>query len=71
MHQGFQSRPASARPELFWDWMHDLVSKEGLTHNLEAMKRNGFSGAIQAFTIRRVALTPEQVKQLAEQTKPF
>jgi peptidoglycan/xylan/chitin deacetylase (PgdA/CDA1 family) len=43
---GFQSPPPSARPELFWDWMHDLVTKEGITHNLEAMKRNGFSGAM-------------------------
>jgi hypothetical protein len=46
LHQGFQSPPSSARPELFWDWMGDLVTKEGITHNLEAMKRNGFSGAM-------------------------
>ena len=46
LREGFQSPPQSARPELFWDWMHDLVSKEGITHNLEAMKRNGFSGAM-------------------------
>ena len=46
LREGFQSPPPSARPELFWDWMHDLVNKEGITHNLEAMKRNGFSGAM-------------------------
>jgi len=46
LREGFQSPPPSARPELFWDWMLDLVSKEGITHNLEAMKRNGFSGAM-------------------------
>ncbi len=46
LREGFQSPPPSARPELFWNWMHDLVSKEGITHNLEAMKRNGFSGAL-------------------------
>lgn len=46
LREGFQSPPPSARPELFWDWMHNLVSKEGITRNLEAMKRNGFSGAM-------------------------
>ena len=46
LREGFQSPPQSARPELFWDWMQDLVDKEGITHNLEAMKRNGFSGAM-------------------------
>jgi alpha-L-rhamnosidase/Glycosyl hydrolases family 2, sugar binding domain/F5/8 type C domain len=46
LRKGFQLPPPSAHPELFWDWMHDLVNKEGITHNLEAMKRNGFSGAM-------------------------
>ena len=46
LREGFQSPPQSARPELFWDWMHDMVTKEGITHDLEAMKRNGFSGAL-------------------------
>lgn len=44
--KGFQSPPPDARPEVFWDWMHDMVSKEGITHDLEAMKRAGFSGAV-------------------------
>jgi len=46
LSEGFQSPPMSARPELFWDWMYDLVTEEGITHDLEAMKRAGFSGAM-------------------------
>jgi len=46
LRAGFQSPPPAARPELFWDWMHDMVTKQGITHDLEAMKRNGFSGAL-------------------------
>jgi len=42
LRAGFQSPPPAARPELFWDWMHDMVTQEGITHDLEAMKRNGF-----------------------------
>ena len=26
--KGFQSPPDSAKPELFWDWMHDLVARK-------------------------------------------
>ena len=46
LQAGFQSPPASAHPELFWDWMHDMVTKEGITYDLEVMKRMGFSGAL-------------------------
>ena len=46
MQAGFESPPAEARPELFWDWMYDMVSREGITHDLEAMKRAGFAGAL-------------------------
>src|SRR4026208_1727371 len=37
--------PASAKPWVFWYWMHAAVSKEGITADLEAMKEVGIGGA--------------------------
>src|SRR5687768_4420788 len=41
----FKNPPASARPWVFWYWMHGAVSKEGITADLEAMKQVGVGGA--------------------------
>lgn len=41
----FDDPPASARPWVFWYWMHGRVSAEGVTADLEAMRKAGLSGA--------------------------
>lgn len=41
----FLNPPASAKPWVFWYWMHAAVSKEGITADLEAMKEVGIGGA--------------------------
>lgn len=41
----FQSPPDSARPKTWWHWMSGCVSREGITQDLEAMKRAGLGGA--------------------------
>src|SRR6185295_18223723 len=41
----FQNPPPSAKPWVFWYWMHAAVSKEGITADLEAMKEVGIGGA--------------------------
>lgn len=41
----FRNPPASARPWVFWYWMHAAVSREGITADLEAMKQVGIGGA--------------------------
>ena len=41
MEQAFRSPPPECRPEVFWDWMGGLVSKEGITKDLEALARAG------------------------------
>lgn len=46
LQKGFMEPPPESRPELFWDWMHDLVTRDGITHDLESMKRVGLSGAM-------------------------
>lgn len=44
LEQSFRQPPPSAYPHTFWFWMNGHVSKEGITLDLEAMKRIGISG---------------------------
>ncbi|MBI5707404.1 MAG: hypothetical protein HZC36_10500 [Armatimonadetes bacterium] len=46
----FRHPPASAKPHTWWHWMNGNVTKEGITADLEAMKRAGIGGA-QMFTV--------------------
>lgn len=46
----FVSPPAEARPHTWWHWMHGNITKEGITADLEAMKRVGVGGA-QIFNV--------------------
>ncbi|MBW8684134.1 glycosyl hydrolase [Chitinophaga rhizophila] len=41
----FWQPPATAKPWVFWYWMHASVSREGITADLEAMKEAGIGGA--------------------------
>ncbi len=45
IEERFQNPPATAKPWVFWYWMHAAVSKAGITADLEAMKRVGIGGA--------------------------
>ncbi len=51
--RGFQDPPDSAKPRTWWHWVSGNVSKEGITADLEAMKRIGVGGA-QAFSVDQV-----------------
>ena len=44
LETGFQSPPESAKVWTWWHWMNGNVSKEGITADLEAMKRVGIGG---------------------------
>ena len=48
--QQFKSPPASAKPQTFWMWMNGNITKEGITADLEAIKRVGIGG-VQIFNI--------------------
>src|ERR1035437_5807100 len=50
LEAGFQHPPDSARPQTWWHWMNGNVSREGITADLEAMKRVGIGGA-QIFNV--------------------
>ncbi|WP_242009452.1 glycosyl hydrolase [Lacibacter cauensis] len=45
VEQSFLNPPQSAKPWVFWYWMHGAFSKEGITADLEAMKEVGIGGA--------------------------
>ena len=47
---GFQNPPESAKPLLIWQWMNGVVSKQGITADLESFKRIGIGG-VQNFQI--------------------
>jgi len=45
LEKHFVSPPESAKPWVFWYWMHGAVSREGITADLQAMKQVGIGGA--------------------------
>ena len=44
LREQFQNPSDEAKPWTFWYWMYGVVSKEGITADLEAMKRAGLGG---------------------------
>jgi len=45
LDEGFRNPPDSARPHAWWHWMNGNVTREGITADLEAMRRVGIGGA--------------------------
>ncbi|MBI4893189.1 MAG: hypothetical protein HY821_21375, partial [Acidobacteria bacterium] len=45
LEQGFQSPPESTKPYVYWYWISGNVSREGITRDLEAMRRVGIGEA--------------------------
>lgn len=50
LEQGFTTPPPSARPHTWWHWLNGNASAEGITLDLEAMKRVGIGG-VQLFNV--------------------
>jgi hypothetical protein len=42
----FLSPPTENRPGIFWDWMDDLITKKGITSDLESFKKFGLNGTL-------------------------
>ncbi|MCC6125712.1 MAG: discoidin domain-containing protein [Pirellulales bacterium] len=42
----FRSPPVSARPWVYWWWLNSNVTREGITRDLEEMKRQGIQGVM-------------------------
>lgn len=60
----FASPPDEARPHTWWHWMNGNISREGITADLEAMKRAGIRGAT-IFNVDQ-QVPPGPVKFLSE-----
>ncbi len=43
---GFTRPPDSARPWVYWTWMDGNLSREGITSDLEAMRKAGIGGVV-------------------------
>ena len=50
LRSGFESPPDEAKPRTWWHWVSGNISKEGITLDLEAMKRVGIAEA-QVFNV--------------------
>jgi len=50
LEKGFITPPDSAKPHTWWHWMNGNITKEGITADLEAMRRVGIGGA-QIFSV--------------------
>ncbi|UAK23120.1 glycosyl hydrolase [Sphingomonas nostoxanthinifaciens] len=68
LRAGFETPPDSARPRVWWHWLSGNIAKQGITLDLEWMKRVGLGGvqmfdgdmgAPQIVDHRVKALTPE------------
>jgi len=44
LERGFKDPPDSAKPRAWWHWLNGNVTKEGITADLEWMKRSGIAG---------------------------
>jgi len=44
LEQGFRNPPDSAKPRTWWHWTNSNITKEGITKDLEWMKRAGIGG---------------------------
>ena len=42
---GFVNPPNESRPRTWWHWINENVTEDGITKDLEAMKRIGLKGA--------------------------
>ena len=46
LEAGFRHPPDAARPWAFWFWINGNISREGITKDLESMKRVGIGGVL-------------------------
>jgi len=46
LEAGFRSPPDEAKPRVYWWWLNNLVSKEGITRDLQEFKAKGIGGVL-------------------------
>ncbi len=75
--EGFQTPPEEAKPRTWWHWTASNITKEGITKDLEWMKRSGIGGFMlfdvsfgmgQVVEDKKVVFTPEWFDMLKHAT---
>ncbi|MCX6926917.1 MAG: glycosyl hydrolase [Verrucomicrobia bacterium] len=46
LEAGFRTPPDEAKPRVYWWWLNNLVSKEGITRDLQEFKAKGIGGVL-------------------------
>ncbi len=61
----FASPPGAARPWVYWFWLGGNINREGITADLEAMKRAGIGGVLimEVDQGRRRGLSPSAARR--------
>ncbi|MGP7795565.1 glycosyl hydrolase [Sphingomonas sp. CLY1604] len=68
LRSGFQVPPESARPRVWWHWLSGNVTRDGITKDLEWMKRIGVAGAMMFDgDMGAPKIVPERVTVLSPQ----
>ncbi len=67
LEQGFQDPPVQTRPAVYWYWISDNISREGITGDLEAMARVGIGEAF----IGNIFLDNVPAGQVKVMTEPW
>jgi hypothetical protein len=52
--KGFAQPPNAAKPRVYWWWLMSLVSKEGITKDLEEMTAKGIGGVMMISALKSV-----------------
>jgi (4-O-methyl)-D-glucuronate---lignin esterase len=55
LQKEFRTPPDESRPWVYWVWMDGNLSRDGITADLEAMKRAGIGGVIIGGTPNHVS----------------
>ena len=58
LRHGFQVPPHETRPVVWWRFMDDYVTREGITVDLDSMRRTGLGGAVVSFCAGDPKLAP-------------
>lgn len=66
--RGFETPPGESKPWVFWWWLNGIVSREGITRDLEEMKRQGIHGVL-LFHAGGGANLPAGLRFLSEEWK--
>jgi hypothetical protein len=45
LQRGWNAPPQASKPFVYWYWLNNIVTKEGITRDLEMMAKNGIGGA--------------------------